>query len=380
MNNWLKSENVKPYVTLLTRILLTLLVLILVVNLGPVVFTFFLPFIWAFIAASALNPLISLLQRKWKIKRGVLSILLVIVSLLLATAIVGGLIFALAREVVHLAQNMDNIMEHFNNTVETLAYNLYWMMDYIPTDAEDMMAGLMDGFILWVTTQGTAFADAVVTNTVALTTRIGGGVVTVVIFIMSTYFMMADYPRISGKLHKILGRKTNEGYITLKSVTLSALGGYIRAQFLMALAIFLLTLAFLLVIRQESALLLAFIFGMLDFLPIVGTAIVLVPWGIVNLLGGDIFRGVYLLSMSLVAFLVRRMIEPKVVGDQMGLSPLTALLSIYIGMQVGGVPGLILGPIVAMVIVNLHKAGVFDGWINDIMAVVNDIRKRTSNS
>jgi len=376
MESWYQSEGVKPYISLLSRVLITTFILIVIVRMGPAVFTFFMPFIWAFIAASAMNPLISLLQRKWKIKRGILSIFMVILVLLIMLAIIGGLLFALVREVIQIAQNIDNVLAHFNNTLEALAYNLYWLLNLIPADAEEMMAGLMDGFVLWVTTQGTVFADAVVANTVAITINIGGGVVSFVIFVMSSYFMMTDYPRISERLSKLLGRKNNEGYSTLKNVTLSALGGYMKAQTLMAFSIFLLTLAFLLLIRQESALLLAFLFGILDFLPIVGTSIVLVPWGIINLLGGDYFRGFYLLGMSLTAFLVRRMIEPKIVGDQMGLSPLMALLSIYVGMQLGGVVGLILGPIVAMVLVNLYKAGVFDGWINDIKAVVEDIRKR----
>jgi len=376
MESWYQSESVKPYISLLSRVLITIFIIIVLVRLGPAVFTFFMPFIWAFIAASAMNPLISLLQRKWKIKRGILSIFMVILVLLIMLAIIGGLLFALVREVIQIAQNIDNVLAHFNNTLEALAYNLYWLLNLIPANAEEMMSGLMDGFVLWVTTQGTVFADAVVANTVAITINIGGGVVSFVIFVMSAYFMMTDYPRISKRLSKLLGHKNNEGYSTLKNVTLSALGGYMRAQTLMAFSIFLLTLAFLLLIRQESALLLAFLFGILDFLPIVGTAIVLVPWGIINLLGGDYFRGFYLLGMSLTAFLVRRMIEPKIVGDQMGLSPLMALLSIYVGMQLGGVVGLILGPIVAMVLVNLYKAGVFDGWINDIKAVVEDIRKR----
>jgi len=374
--DWFQNENVKPYVSLLGRILFTLFALLVIVRFGPVLFTFFMPFIWAFIAAAATNPLISLLQRKWKIKRSILSIFMVILVLLAMLAIIGGLVFALVREVIQIAQNIDSVLAHFNNTIETLSYNLYWLLNFIPANAEEMMSGLMDGFVLWVTTQGTVFADAVVANTVAITINIGGGVVSFVIFVMSAYFMMTDYPRISKRLGKLLGRKNNEGYSTLKNVTLSALGGYMKAQALMAFSIFLLTLAFLLLLRQESALLLAFLFGLLDFLPIVGTSIVLVPWGIINLLGGDYFRGFFLLGMSLTAFLVRRMIEPKIVGDQMGLSPLTALLSIYVGMQLGGVVGLILGPIVAMVLVNLYKAGVFDGWVNDVKAVVQDIRNR----
>jgi len=371
MFNWFQQDYVKPYVRLLCRILLTALALFVLTRTVPIIFTFFLPFILAFIVAAALNPFICLLQRKWKAPRGLLSVLMVVVGLLCAAGIVGGFVYALGREIIAIAQNIDAVMDYFNNTILAISGHLNWMLAYMPANSEEMISGVMDGFMLWVQAQGTAFADTIITQTVTVTARIGGGVVSVVIFILASYFMMSDYPRLAAKLKSIISPKAYNGYAALKDVTLNALGSYLRAQLLMAFFIFLFSLIALLIVQQEFALLLAFVLGVIDFLPLIGTAIVLVPWAIVNIVAGDLGIGIYLLAMSLIAFLLRRIIEPKVVGSQMGLSPLTALASIYIGMRLGGVIGLILGPIVAMVLVSLYKAGLMDGWINDINSVLN---------
>ena len=378
MRTWFQQDYVRPYIRLLGRVLLTILTLFIFTRTVPVLFSFFLPFILAFLVAAAMNPLICLLQKKWNAPRGALSVLMVAVALLCVAAIVGGFIYALAREIVALAQNIDGILEYFGQTVLVITEHLQWLSYYLPTDTEEMLTGLINGFMAWIQIQGTAFADAVVTQTVTVTTRVGGGVVTIVIFVMASYFIMADYPRLAEKLRRPFSKRAYRGYSTLKNATLSALGGYLRAQLLMAFVTFILSLIALLIIRQNFALLLAVILGFLDFLPIIGTSIVLVPWAIVNIISGEIARGIYLLALSLVAFLLRRIIEPKVVGSQMGLSPLAALVSIYIGMQLGGVWGLILGPIVAMVLVSLYKAGLFNGWIKDINAVL-DLQKRHSN-
>ena len=375
MNYWFQQDHIRPYIRLLCRILLSIIVFFLIARLLPVFFSFFFPFIFAFLAASALNPLICILQEKWKIPRSILSILMVIVALLVVAGILGGFLYTLGREVVALAQNIDGILEYFSQTILAISAHMNWLLYYMPTDTEEILNGLMDGFLVWIQTQGTAFADAVITQTVAITTRVGGGVVSLIIFVMSSYFMMTDYPRLVEKLRALVTKKAYRGYAIFKNATLAALGGYLKAQFVMALATFAVSLVAFLIIGQEFALLLAVLMGVLDIIPVIGTSIVLVPWGIINIIGGAPARGIYLLALSLVAFLIRRVIEPKVVGSQMGLSPLMALISIYIGMQLGGVLGLILGPIVAMVLVSLYKSGVFEGWIGDINEVI-DITKK----
>ena len=375
MQMWFQKDYVRPYVRLLCRVLLTLIAILILSRLIPEFLSLFLPFILAFLIASAMNPLICFLQKKWNISRSILSVLMVVLALLLVAAILGGFIYALAREIVALAQNIDGILESVSQAIASVAAHSNWMLHFLPTDAEEILTGLADGFMAWIQSQGTAFADIVITQTVTVTTRVGGGIVTLVIFILALYFIMADYPRFTERVQKTLSPKTYKGYSTVKEATLSAFSGYLKAQLLMAFVTFLISLIALLIIRQEFALLIAVVLGIIDFVPVIGTSIILVPWAIINILNGAYARGVYLITLSVVAFLIRRVIEPKIVGSQMGLSPLTALVSIYIGMQLGGVIGLILGPIVAMVLLNLYKAGLFYGWIKDINAVL-DLQRR----
>jgi len=380
MLTWLDNDGVKPYVTLLYRVVVSLVLLFIIVRFVPVLLSFFLPFVLAFATASALNPLISFLQKKLGAPRRFLSALTVILAVLAVIAAVGAFLYTLIREIVALAQGIDAVLDYVNHTVMVISYHLYWMLDYLPGDIEDFFSGLlssiMEGFLLWLQSQGTAFADAVVFHTVNVTTRVGGGVVSVVIFVMATIFMMSDYPKLLRRIKSTLGSKFYQSYITLKDVTLKALGSYIKAQLVLAFIAFGFSLIAFLVVGQEFALLLAFLIGVIDFVPLLGAAVILVPWGIVSIIAGEVGRGVYFLIMALVAFLLRRILEPKIVGNQMGLSPLMALVSIYIGMQLGGVIGLVLGPIVAMVLVSLHKAGVFNGWVHDINAVLNLHKRR----
>ncbi|MCL1987791.1 MAG: sporulation integral membrane protein YtvI [Firmicutes bacterium] len=376
MIDWLRQENIRPYAKLLARIFLTIIGAILIILIVPLVFGIFFPFILAFLLATLVNPLIGLINRKLKISRGVMSIVMVSIPLLILAGLLGWFVYALIGEIIALSQNIEAIVAALDNALTVVMDSFYWVAHYLPADYEQMLTGILDGFWLWLQESGTAFADSMITQAATATTRIGSGVVTVVIFILASYFIMADYPRIIATVKKISHKSIHNQYSTIRNATLSAVGGYLRAQAIMAFVTFIVSLVALLIVQQDFSLLVAVLLGLMDFLPLVGTSIILVPWAITLLITGDIFLAIYLLALSAVAFLLRRIIEPKIVGTQMGLPPLSALFSIYLGMQIAGFLGLILGPIVAMIIVSLYKAGIFIGWQEDIGAVIALIRSK----
>ena len=83
------------------------------------------------------------------------------------------------------------------------------------------------------------------------------------------------------------------------------------------------------------------------------------------LLLGNFQKGLFLLALALALFIFRKLAEPKVVGNQTGLSPLLSLISIYVGMKLGGVIGMILCPILCMVVIGLYGMDFFTPTITD---------------
>ena len=124
---------------------------------------------------------------------------------------------------------------------------------------------------------------------------------------------------------------------------------------------------------QSYSLLLALGFAVLDFIPLIGSGTVMVPWAIVDLLLGNYGHAIELMVIWGLIALFRRLAEPKVVGDQTGLSPILSLISIYIGMRLYGVWGMIFCPILLLVLLNLAGLGLFDGVRRDLKMAFWDI-------
>ena len=92
----------------------------------------------------------------------------------------------------------------------------------------------------------------------------------------------------------------------------------------------------------------------------------------------DIITGNYTHAAQLMIIwgiiaLFRRLGEPKILGDQTGLSPILSLVGIYVGMLLGGVLGMIVGPLLLLVFINLTKLGIFSPVMADLSAAASDV-------
>jgi predicted PurR-regulated permease PerM len=154
---------------------------------------------------------------------------------------------------------------------------------------------------------------------------------------------------------------------------MEAFGGYIRSQLILSLGVFVILAVGFLLIRQPYSLLLAFGLAVMDFIPIIGAGTVMVPWAAVDVITGSYQEAVELMIIWGIIVLFRRLAEPKVLGNQTGLSPIMSLVGIYIGMKMGGVLGMVLGPLLLLVFLNLAKLGIFRPVMDDIRLAAIDV-------
>lgn len=159
-----------------------------------------------------------------------------------------------------------------------------------------------------------------------------------------------------------------------------ALFGYLRALFILMFITFLELYIGFSILRVSFALSLAFLTSIIDALPVFGTGTVLLPWAGYHFLIGKNNFGLSLIVLYLVVFIVRQIIEPKIIGKHLGVHPLLTLFGMFVGMKALGVAGLILGPVTLVVIKSMLKTIFRDKPINPAAAAVSRaMNKRTSD-
>ena len=175
--------------------------------------------------------------------------------------------------------------------------------------------------------------------------------------VLSGYMISARLPQLKKWCKEKLPRVWQTKYLPAMHGLRRAVGGWLTAQGkLMGLTFALLTVGFFL-LGIKNLLPVAALVTLVDAIPVLGTGTVLIPWSIVCLLQADRARGIGLLAIYGVVWLIRSVLEPKVLGKELGLDPLTTLFSVYAGFRLMGFVGMLIAPFAAMVVTQVIKQG-----------------------
>ena len=148
-----------------------------------------------------------------------------------------------------------------------------------------------------------------------------------------------------------------------------------RSQFKIMFMVALILLAGFVVLGIRYAFLLAILIAALDFLPLFGTGTVLLPWAVVKVLSGEYMLAAGLALLYVVSQVARQMIQPKIVGDSMGLPPLMTLFLLYLGFKIKGISGMILAVPLGILGMKLYEYGMFDSLIQNVRMLVREIEE-----
>jgi sporulation integral membrane protein YtvI len=136
-----------------------------------------------------------------------------------------------------------------------------------------------------------------------------------------------------------------------------AIFGFIRAQLILSILTYLVCFVGLMVLRVSYPLAIALLVSVGEFIPVVGTALIFVPWAGYQFLNGHSGSAIEILVLFIVIVLFRRVVEPKILSDSVGISSLAALISVYVGFELVGVVGIFLGPVLVIIYQAMRRAG-----------------------
>lgn len=366
-------QRAQLWIRLGIRGLLILGAVLCLIWLVPPLCSLFMPFLLALIVAWLLHPLVRWLQKKLNISRKVLSMILILLVYVGIGAILYGLGYAAVTQIRSLVENWGDIRAQVLASLESLSEYLSGLVELLPDSVASNLEGLASQLLDWLQSVLPSALDTTLGGGMSVVSRIPSFAIAAVVFMMASYFITADYPRLRFLATDRLPESVREFGSNFKRIFVEAFGGYLKSQLILSLGVFLILTAGFFLIHQPYGLLLAFIFAVLDFIPIIGAGTVMVPWSVVCLVTGDYRSAIELMVIWGIICLFRRLAEPKILGDQTGLSPILSLVGIYVGMRLGGVLGMIVGPLLLLVVINLWKLGTFDPVVCDLKLAIGDI-------
>ena len=373
----LRNENELPWRTrgrlwlrLLIRFLIGLALVLTFWKLGLPLLSLCMPFVVALILTWLLEPLMRFLISRTILNRKAVAILL----LLLIFGICGGLVFGFGQQIAiqiqAVAGNWNDIWREVSTIALQLTEQINEVVALLPEQVQQAVTNLTSQLLDWLQKLGT---QSILPKTTSFAMSLPNAALSAIFFLMATYFIMSDYPRVGAVVTDWMPVNLKAFLRFLEKTFQVAFGGYIRAELMLSSGVFIILVIGFTIIGQPYGLLIALIFAVLDFIPIIGAGTVMVPWAVIELALGDWRMAVKLMVIWSIIVVFRRVLEPKFLGSYTGLHPILSLLSIYIGMKTFGVLGMVLAPTLLLVALSVCASGVFDGLVYDVKLAFADI-------
>lgn len=372
------KQSVITYVKVILNILTALVILLLCIFLLPRCIYFFMPFVIGWIISLIASPVVRFFEEKLKIKRKGASVIVIVAVLAAVILIVYAVLSKLIQEGIGFINELPMLWENIKSEFVQIGANLEGVYNRLPVDMQNTLADVgvaMGGYFSdMMENAGTPTFEAV--GNVAR--QIPDIFLGTIMCILSAYFFVADKSYLSDMARKYVPDSVRYRFDLIRRSLRNAVGGYFKAQLKIELWVYLLLVIGLLALHVQYALLVALGIAFMDLLPVFGTGTIMIPWAIVEILGKNYKMAVGLLIVWCVGQLVRQMIQPKIVGDSMGMNAIPTLFLLFIGYKAAGVLGMILAVPIGIIVVNLYEEGVFDTTKQSIQILVagfNGFRK-----
>ena len=328
------------------------------------------PFIIAVPIAAALQPVIRFLQKRIKLKRSPAALIPVLLLLALFLGLIIWLLIFTIGHVPGIVNQSGDLMTESITTVRLAMSNLLTQVgEATDPGVADWIRNALTTLLERLSVWGTGIAQDVGAFVVNLATAMPYCIIYISFLTIGLYFIAKNYEEIRSYLPGGKRRKQDSRTTQLTNSTVKSLFGYLRVQGTFALIVGIVSWIYLTCFGFSYAGITALFCGVMELVPMIGSGVPYIIMSVVQFLLGNTAAGFQILFLTLGLQLLRRVLEPKLMSDSIGITPLESLVGMFVGMRFGGIIGLIGGPVLMSVLVGAFKGGLFASTARDFHVI-----------
>lgn len=370
------SEERKALERLIARAVVAILCVVGAALLVPVLWDKLSVFIVCVPVAAMLQPVIRFLERRCHFKRSPA----VLVPVLVAVAAVFALIYWFASfgfsQLSSFISNAPALLAEAVAAVRIAFDRMFAAMDSLPPETITWLRTALNDALSWVTIQGTTLGARLVTFLTGMAAGVPYAFVYLNFLIIAMYFVTKEYAAIRAKLPGGRAHDPNTNASRLTRAGIMGALGYLRVQATYGLISLVVGWIYLQCFGFRYAWLIALVAGFLEFLPLFGNGTLYIPWAIIAYAIGMNSVGTEMLVLYLCLITFRRITEPKIMTANIGGTPLLSLIGMFVGMRMGGLLGLMGGPVVMTILYAVVTGHYLDGVNRDFRTLLTYCRHR----
>lgn len=369
----LPERDKRPYWKVAVSLAFSLIGTILFIVIGVKLLLYFMPFVIGWFISFIAYPLVCWLEKRLKIVKKLGSMLIIVAVL---AVIVGGIYFGGSRLVYEIGELMKDFPDMYTQLEDGLGQigtNLQGVFKILPEGIQTGWNAVVQNLDQSMGNLISRMGDPAVTAAGNFVKTIPSIMIAVIVAVVSAYFFIAQREQVIEWANRVAPEPIQRRMTMVIDNLKFAVGGYFKAQFKIMFVVFIILLVGFEVLNINYAVLLGILIAFLDFLPFFGTGTALIPWAVYKLLIGNYRMTIALLILYAVTQVIRQLIQPKLIGDDVGLNPLATLVFLYMGYKLGSLLGMIFAVPIGMIAINMYKAGAFDYILDDVKILASGI-------
>lgn len=304
------------------------------------VFPVILPFVLAFLLALLLSPFVRFLHQKLHIKRGIGTGIMMLIFLVLIFTLGNWLLSKLIDQLRNFIHNFQYYEALVFEKLYVIGENIEGLLHLDEGCVSETIIGYLQ--LVYKEIQEGSMVSALMNNSVSVFRWIVGTIAVIVVVFITAFLISKDWE----KLKKGAGMSIFSKEIKVIAEKLSCVGSaYVKTQIILMMITTTICVAGFTIQGNPYSLLLGVVIGILDALPLIGAGLFFVPWILAELLMGQYFYATGLVIIYLLCYFVREFLEPKLMGQHVGVSSLEMITAMFLGLELFGISGLFLGPL-----------------------------------
>lgn len=313
------------------------------------------PFLIGFFVAFLLKGIINFISVKLRVPRKVVAVFFVV---LFYTA--AGLLLSYfgARVFTELKDMVVKLPQMYSTDIEPIIIRLFDNIQGVIAGFDPLLVEPIEKMAASLTQSLSSVISGISSNVIGVITSavsfVPGLILSIILTIISSVFIALDYNRITSAVLSLFPPKVRNLLIEIKGFSTGIGFKYIKAYATLILVTFIEIAVGLSILRVDKAIHIAALIAVIDIMPVFGTGTVVIPWSIIELVKGNTLFAIGLAILYIIITVVRNILEPKLVGKQIGLHPLIMLICMYVGVKVFGFIGLFILPIIAAIMNYLY--------------------------
>ena len=333
-------------------ILIIVIISIVAVLIGfKFVLPLFLPFLFGYFLAWIAAPMVHFLRVRCKIPRGIGSILVVTTFLFVLIIVLYFLLRAAFQQLQAFTANLPQYQNMLFQSIQRICGTSDKILGLVKGSSYEIVSGRLVAVFQFVQERGISRLSGQALDIARVIFQV---IWNCIMIFLSSLLWVKDFPEYKEEFENSCFYKE----IHMVTSVLSDMGiAYLKAQFILMCITAVILMIGLFLIGNHYAILVGVGIAIFDAFPVLGIAFILIPWALILFIKRNIYSAVVILVTFAICQLVRQFLEPKLVGDRIGVRPIYTLIAMYIGLKIYGVFGFILGPISLVAIQAIVKAG-----------------------